>query len=1380
MNRALNSTIAPIFLILNLGAISCAFDFDRSPAAASEALSGRAVIDGQAAPHAFVSVLGTLRSVRADAEGRFSLSNLPAGDTVLRVHSDDNDDGWPERVSHRRASVQANAGVDLGDIELEGVVSARGEVTFNGEPIGGVFVQAIPTFLLEGDKVEQSAFRVTTDATGAFVFPALAGVETELVAMTERDGNALNSERIRFSPNPGDNFNADIPLELNLAPDDVEVEFVFTTPIEDGEQASITFAEPGSPLSDAPFDTPLNQNLLVSVPVGVYDLHVRTNRGRRVDQVGRVVSVSDQSIRWELALTSRPLCAGADCDDDGAIALPRPTSPGASEVLGICLEACEQSPESFCEVGEIFYDCEDDGDGQSDVSETPECTQVFAGADRDGDGICDARDLFTNCVENDPAAEACQAGTIPELSPISDSWTEPPNLSGLDVDAGGEDLLRSAGDEVVLRATVDPRATSFAWSQLSGPSVALLNANTLEPSFVVPNVSVTTAFVFELQAFTDEGLSGSDIIVIQVAVNRAPEITLTQNYSVLELGEGVITATLSDQDGIAIIEWQQLSGNFELALEDADTNTVRFTAPDIDFEETMVLQLTVTNTQGAFSRAFVQVTIQRDPNTNLPPLVDAGASQQSTTGDTITLLGVVNDLDGSIARTTWTQLEGPAVTLSAPNELLTTFEVPADITTTALLRFQLEAEDNAGATRRDNVVVFADALGFQALEVGALLDFESETNVVAEGEQWELGTPGVGPSAPYSGNNVWGTVLAGPPPRIEPLQFLYLPPLNIEGVERPVVSWRGNVELRNSSYVRLEVLHPDAGWTIVDDIEPANILAGGEITFAGTLPRALDWKLFSAILPTDAGTIVRLRFAFKASGANGSPDGAYIDDFRFDDEAIDTDGDGIIGVHAENLLGTDPFLEDSDGDGASDGVEVAEGTDPQNPAVGVGVPFFELNSTESFEQSDGGFRSNDGEWQHGAVNDGPNFAFDGAQAWGTGLTGNYGLSLASFLYFPAVDLRTSTSASLMFRAHSTMGQNDSWAIEIKNVNGIWERIEPEVGGYNINDSFGVPAWGKRVFDRNYERSILSLDDFVGRIVELRFALRTSDRLSSDGAFIDQVAIYEEDQDPDGDGILGLMNEFVLHGSDPLVADSDGDGIDDGEEVTASTDPTNPALAPGLPFFELNSTESFEQDAGGFATTDTQWQYGAVADGPGRAFDGNFAWGTGLNENYANEQDSFLYFPGIDLSAGQSASIYFRLYAEIGQNDGWSIEGKDAEGQWQTLTPIVEEYDGVDNEGLPSWDSVDDGANGYASAIVSLDGLSGRIAEVRFAFRSNDRLAGDGAFIDAVSVYEESVDADGDGILGLRNEFESVGTDPLTADTDGDGLDDGDDPEPLVP
>jgi hypothetical protein len=63
------------------------------------------------------------------------------------------------------------------------------------------------------------------------------------------------------------------------------------------------------------------------------------------------------------------------------------------------------------------------------------------------------------------------------------------------------------------------------------------------------------------------------------------------------------------------------------------------------------------------------------------------------------------------------------------------------------------------------------------------------------------------------------------------------------------------------------------------------------------------------------------------------------------------------------------------------------------------------------------------------------------------------------------------------------------------------------------------------------------------------------------AYVDDLRLDEEASDPDGDGLPGIDDERLLHGTDPYRFDSDGDGHGDGAEVAAGSDPLDPASTP---------------------------------------------------------------------------------------------------------------------------------------------------------------------------------------------------------------------------
>ncbi len=89
---------------------------------------------------------------------------------------------------------------------------------------------------------------------------------------------------------------------------------------------------------------------------------------------------------------------------------------------------------------------------------------------------------------------------------------------------------------------------------------------------------------------------------------------------------------------------------------------------------------------------------------NEPPTANAGPDQTVTEGDTVSLDGSGTDSDGTITSYAWTQIIGPTVTLSSPNNASTSFTAPATDSSVEL-EFRLTVTDNGGATASDTVII---------------------------------------------------------------------------------------------------------------------------------------------------------------------------------------------------------------------------------------------------------------------------------------------------------------------------------------------------------------------------------------------------------------------------------------------------------------------------------------------------------------------------------------------------------------------------------------------------------------------------------------------------------------------------------------------------
>lgn len=90
------------------------------------------------------------------------------------------------------------------------------------------------------------------------------------------------------------------------------------------------------------------------------------------------------------------------------------------------------------------------------------------------------------------------------------------------------------------------------------------------------------------------------------------------------------------------------------------------------------------------------------PATNETPIANAGTDQTVNENTSVTLNGSGTDRDGTIVTYSWTQTEGPSVTITPPNAPTAGFTAP-EVTTTTQLSFSFSVTDNAGAIHSDSV-----------------------------------------------------------------------------------------------------------------------------------------------------------------------------------------------------------------------------------------------------------------------------------------------------------------------------------------------------------------------------------------------------------------------------------------------------------------------------------------------------------------------------------------------------------------------------------------------------------------------------------------------------------------------------------------------------
>ncbi len=253
-------------------------------------------------------------------------------------------------------------------------------------------------------------------------------------------------------------------------------------------------------------------------------------------------------------------------------------------------------------------------------------------------------------------------------------------------------------------------------------------------------------------------------------------------------------------------------------------------------------------------------------------------------------------------------------------------------------------------------------------------------------------------------------------------------------------------------------------------------------------------------------------------------------------------------------------------------------------------------------------------------------------------------------------------------------------------------------------------------------------------------------------------------DTDGDG-LGDGDELNVHGTSPILADTDGDGLLDGFEVANGFDPL------------VAGEEAQDPDADGL--TNLQEQTAGtnpnLADTDGDGLLDGFEVANGFDPLAGGQQDADPDADGLTNLEEQAAGTN----PNLADTDGDGL-GDGAELNTHGTSPILADTDG---------DGLLDGfelANGFDPLVAGeqaqdpdADGLTNLEEQTA---GTNPNLAdtdGDGLLdgfevangFDPLVAGEEAQDPDADGLTNLQEQ--AAGTDPNLFDTDADGLGDGD-------
>jgi hypothetical protein len=280
--------------------------------------------------------------------------------------------------------------------------------------------------------------------------------------------------------------------------------------------------------------------------------------------------------------------------------------------------------------------------------------------------------------------------------------------------------------------------------------------------------------------------------------------------------------------------------------------------------------------------------------------------------------------------------------------------------------------------------------------------------------------------------------------------------------------------------------------------------------------------------------------------------------------------------------------------------------------------------------------------------------------------------------------------------------------------------------------------------------------------------------SSPDSLPEEIIIDPLSADTDGDGLTD-GEEIGTYGTDPLIADTDGDGLTDGDEVnTYGTDPLSADTdADGLTDGEEVSTHGTDPlladtDADGLTDGVEVSTHGTdplIADTDGDGLT------DGVEINTHGTDPMLADTDGDGLTDGEEVSTH-GTDPLLADTDGDGLTDGEEIGTYST-DPLLADTDG---DGLT--DSEEISTYGTDPLLADTDGDGLTDSEEISTYGTDPLLAdtdGDGLTdSEEISTYDTDpllADTDADG-LADGEEVSTYGTDPLLADTDGDGLTDG--------
>ncbi len=521
----------------------------------------------------------------------------------------------------------------------------------------------------------------------------------------------------------------------------------------------------------------------------------------------------------------------------------------------------------------------------------------------------------------------------------------------------------------------------------------------------------------------------------------------------------------------------------------------------------------------------------------------------------------------------------------------------------------------------------------------------------------------------------------------------------------------------------------------------------------------------------------------------------------------DTDDDGLTDGAEVNDHETDPLDSDSDDDGLEDGAEVnTHSTDPNDPdsdddllSDGLEINQFRTNPNEADTDADG---LDDGVEAAGPTNpleadtddDG---LLDGREVNET----NTNPLVADSDEDGVTD---GVEVDELQTDPNDPDTDDDQATDGVEVAAGTDPLDPDTDGGMAQDGIEIEL-GLDPLDPSDDGGVLDTDgDGLADQLEINLGIDPT-LADTDGDGLDdgrEVNVYQSDpkvQDTDGDTLLdgdevdnldtspteadtdgdGLDDNVELSNvpqTRPDLFDTDGDGLGDGDEDTRGTDPTlpdtdNDGLTDGIEANVLQ-TDPLDEDTDDDGLFDgveisTTVTNPRVADSDNDGLlDGEEVNGTPPTDPNKRDTDGDGLDDGPEVEIGSNPTLVDTDGDTLSDGDEVNLYGSDP-------TLVDTDNDTIDDNDEVALGTRPDLADTDADGIDDNDELSRNPPTNPLAFDSDGDGLGDGAEINSANPTDpNNPDSDGDGLNDGAELAAADPTDPNNPDSDGDTLSDG--------